>query len=167
MQQLPQLRVALVAKRWHVCACACVALLFWCAAAAAQRASPADGTKTYSLQHQAAPEVARTLSELLGNEVEVTINARENQLSVRGPAKSQWAAEQLIAAVDQPRGQRAANRAASLRKYPCPREQAAARLEALQKRYRGYDRVRIAADPESGQITALAPDEIQAEIGQQ
>ncbi|MBI3836475.1 MAG: hypothetical protein HY288_00900 [Planctomycetia bacterium] len=167
MQHLPQLRVALVARRWHVCVCACVALLLWSAVAVAQRESPADAFKTYALRHQAAPDVARMLTELLGKEAEVEVSARANQISVRGPAKSQWVAERLITAVDQPRGQTTTTGPVSLKTYPCPPHQVAARIEVLRKRYGGDESVRIAADPQSGQIMVLAPNEIHAAIAQQ
>ena len=57
--------------------------------------------KSYALRHKTAAEVGRTLSELLGRDAEMIVDARANRILVRGPEKAQQVARQLIAAVDQ------------------------------------------------------------------
>ena len=101
MKQLPQLRPALLGVRLPARFCAWLALCLWFGAALAQGQPPPGEFKSYALRHKTAAEVGRMLSELLGRDAEMVVDARGNRILVRGPDKAQQVARQLIAAVDQ------------------------------------------------------------------
>ncbi len=102
MEQLPQMRFALLVRRRAVRCCAWLAICSCCAGAFAQGEPPPEAFKRYPLRHKAAADVGRMLAELLGNEVETIVDSRGNQILVRGPDQSQRVAQRLIAALDEP-----------------------------------------------------------------
>ncbi len=124
MKQLRQLRLALLDMHWPARFCAPLALCLWCGFALAEGQPTPGGFKSYSLRHKSSAEVGRMLSELLGRDAEMIVDARANRILVRGPEKAQQVARQLIAAVDQDArsqpGAPAANTANSERFVPLP-----------------------------------------------
>jgi general secretion pathway protein D len=100
MKKLRQLRLALLDMHRPARFCAVLSLCLCCCAALAQGAPPGD-LKSYALRYKTAAEVGRMLSELLGRDAELIVDARANRILVRGPEKAQQVARQLIATVDQ------------------------------------------------------------------
>ncbi len=72
-----------------------------CVASVAAETDGTDAFKSYTLKSKPAAELARTLGQLLGNDVEVVVDDRTNRLLVRGNDASQRLAQRLIASLDQ------------------------------------------------------------------
>ncbi len=96
------MRLALLVGRRAVRCCAWLAICSCCASALAQGEPTSEAFKRYPLRHKAAADVGRMLGELLGNEAEMVVDTRGNQILVRGPDQSQRVAQRLIAALDEP-----------------------------------------------------------------
>ena len=82
--------------------CAWLAIGACGSAVFAQSETAAEVFKRYPLRHKAAADVSRMLAELLGKEAELVVDARGNQILVRGTDQSQRVAQRLIAAIDEP-----------------------------------------------------------------
>ena len=130
----------------------------------ARAASPAEGPfQTYALRHKRAAEVERVLTEMLthaGVSAHVFVDARGNQLLVRGPEPAQQIARELIAALDQPATSRPV-----VRVYAVPPGALAAVAERVRRRFADHaGDVAVSTDPDTGQLIVLASPEVHHEV---
>lgn len=98
-----------------------------------------------------------------GSEIHLVVDARNNQLLLRGPDKAQQIAQEVIQTMDRPSGAPPAV-SSVLKSYPCPEPWQAEALARLRSAYPQREDVRIAADALGGQLFVLAPPEVHQEI---
>lgn len=132
--------------------------------------------QAYPLQHKSAADVEKVLGEMLagmGDSTHVVVDARQNQILVRGPEKAQQIVRQMVQSVDRPAPRQAVARPLRppeeerfLRAYPCPADQQEETAARLRANYSNRNDVRIAADSQSGQLWVLAPTAAHDEIAQ-
>lgn len=122
----------------------------------------------YALKHKSATDVEKVLSEMLtgsGHAVHVVADVKANQILLRGPQSAQQVARQLIESLDSPPNPPPDARLI-VKSYPCPEGRQAEVVARLRSVYQSQGEVRVAADPQSGQILVLAPAPVHAEIAQ-
>lgn len=102
----------------------------------------------------------------LGTTTQLATDPRANQILLRGPEAAHQAARQLIESIDRatPPG---VSSPAVVRMYPCPADRQADVVTRMQNQWAGRDDVRVAANPQAGQIFVLAPPEIHEAITRQ
>lgn len=131
--------------------------------------SAAAEYQVYRLKHKPAADVEKILTEMLAGSADSThivADVKANQILMRGPAKAQQAARQLIESIDRPAAARLAEDAKPLVKsYPCEGRQAEM-LAQVRSLYASREDVRAAVDPQSGSLIVLAPAAVHAEIAQ-
>ena len=124
--------------------------------------------QAYPLKHKAAADLEKVLKELLGNSGESTdllVDGAKNQILIRGPETAQQIARQLIESLDRPpQAPPAAPAKPLVKSYRCMEGRQAETVARLRTLYGPRGDVRVAADPQSGQILVVAPAEVQAEI---
>ncbi len=128
------------------------------------QAALADGPyQGYTLRHKRAAEVERVLTEMLastGVSAQVVVDARGNQLLVRGPETAQQIARELIATLDRPPAAQPVVRVYAV-------EPGALVSAAERVRKQCADRpgeVAVSTDPEAGQLIVLAPPDVHKHI---
>lgn len=128
--------------------------------------SPGDGGgpyQAYTLRHKRAAEVERVLAEMLtsaGVSAHVVVDARGNQLLVRGPETAQQIARELISTLDRPPEARPLVRTYGV--GTAALADAARRVRQQFADRRGE--VAVSTDPETGQLFVLAPPDVHKEI---
>ncbi len=124
--------------------------------------------RAYPLKHKAAADLEKVLKELLGSSGESTdmlVDRAKNQLLIRGPEAAQQIARQLIESLDRPpQAPLAAPAKPQVKSYRCVEGREAETVARLRTLFGPRGDVRVAADPQSGQILVVAPAEVQAEI---
>jgi len=155
---------------WTAWGMALMALAGWGSVASGQAPSTSQ-YHAYALKHKAAADVEAILSEMLsrsGAETHVVVDPRANQILVRGNERVQQIVRDLLATLDQPSQPTAATREKQekpiVKGYPweaSDRNAVAAELRAI---YADREDVRVASDPQSGQILVLAPPRVHQQI---
>lgn len=128
------------------------------------------------LRAASANDVAPRMQQILREAdptAEVLVDARRNQLLVRGTEATQRLALDLVQTLDrQPVAAGGENAtppadATVVRGYAVPRERMGEYVELLRTRYPGNSGVRVAADERTSQLVVVAPPAIQREIERQ
>lgn len=130
----------------------------------ASAASPPEGAyQAYALQHKRASDVERVLTEMLRNAgipAHLVVDARGNQLLVRGSETAQKIARELIATVD-----RAPAAEPVVRLYAVEPGALAGTAERVRRQFAdSAGQVVVSTDAETSQLIVLAPAEAHKEI---
>jgi general secretion pathway protein D len=151
-----------------------VGLLTTLTAAAQENLPP--GFRAMELRAAAANDVAPRMQQILREAdptAEVLVDARRNQLLIRGTEATQRLALDLVQTLDRRpapgNGESAPNQADAtvVRGYAVPREQIGQVTDDLRARFPVTSGVRIAADERTSQLVVVAPPAVQQEIERQ
>ncbi len=132
--------------------------------------TPSAQYQVYTLRHQSAAEVEKTLAQMLsdfGDQTHLVSDQRTNQILLRGPQKAQTIARALIESIDHPPTPPATPATpvkTTVMTYRCPADQLDAVAQELRMQYAGMDNVRIATDQTNRQLFVLAPETIHPRI---
>jgi len=144
-----------------------VLTLVLCGGAFAQGEAKSE-YQAYPLRHKAAADLEKVLKELLvgsGESTDLLVDGQKNQILIRGPQTAQQIARQLIESLDRPPEARPPAPAKPVvRSYRCTEGRQAETVARLRTLYGARGDVRVAADPQSGQVLVVAPAEVHAEI---
>jgi len=161
-------RFALVALCWVALAAALVGL--WRGVPAHAQSGSAAEYQIYPVRHKAVAEVEGMLAELLrdlGAETHLVADERGNQILLRGPAKAQQIARQLIETVDRPPPTPLAEGKSVLKAYRCPPDRLVETADRLRAAFAENGNVRVAADPQTSQLLIVAPPGVQDAIARE
>lgn len=155
---------------WTALGASLIALVGWGSASPGEEPAAAQ-YHAYALKHKAAADVEPVLVEMLastGSDTHVLADPQANQVLVRGSERVQQIVRDLLATLDQPptpaTPAREKQEKAIVKGYPCEqrdRNAVAAELRAL---YADREDVRVAVDPQSGQVLVLAPPGVHQQI---
>lgn len=146
--------------------------------AALAQAGAAAQYQIYPLKHKSAADAEKILVEMLATvepDAHVVADTRQRQLLVRGSAKAQQVVRELLALVDRApelpaaKGPQKADKTekAVLKAYPCAAGQEDATAARLRSAHAARGDVRVAVDPQGGQLLVLAPPGVHDEIARQ
>ena len=142
------------------CACALILVALIVDNSANGQSDAAGEYLAYPLKHKAAPEVEKMLAEMLsdlGETVQLVADTRGNQLLLRGPAKAQQIARQLIDSVDRPPPEETPPQESVVERYRIQKGDLAEMAAKLRSLFAQRDDVRVATDQERSQLLILAP----------
>ncbi len=141
-------------------------------ASGAETASPASTSsheyQVYPLAHASADEAEKLLTTTLsqvGEPSHVVADTKANQVLVQGSPRAQQLARQLLSTLDKsPAAPAESGEESVLRKYTVPDVQAS--RQQLRAVYSDESRVRLATDPNTGQLIVVASPELQKRIAE-
>ncbi len=117
----------------------------------------------YPLRHKRAADVEAMLSELLDDldaQTHLVADRQQNQILLRGPARAQQIAKQLIDSVDRKSAAASPDAKPVVKSYPIERDGLQDAADSLRRRFRGDETVRVAVDASASQLLVLATPEV-------
>ncbi len=142
-----------------------VAIVVALACASSSPAADAQNYQAYPLRHKRAAEVETKLAALIKDlkpEPQIVVDARGNQILLRGGPQAHEIARQFLQSIDRQPVPAAEPQPAVVRAYRIAAKQLDETLRRLQARFGDQPEVRMTTDPATSQLIVLAPPEVQA-----